>query len=273
MSCLHPANRLRSRGFLMAKHSPQNARAAFTLIELLVVIAIIGILAAMLFPAFAKARENARRSACSSNMKQLGLAFIQYLQDYDERYPKAGNFQAWGNGGHWVTGTNVTGAMPDQSQTLSLFNPPYTATGVRANISGGALYPYTKSEQIYVCPSNRNADQAGLSYSMNCMMSGAAEFAIQSPTEIVLLVDEAYPSDGYFWADADATASDQLTQVHNGGGNLLYADGHVKFIPFARFPIGDNDVVANAGAMKTRSTEFPRFFESAYSTSNKCSFN
>lgn len=60
-------------------------RRAFTLIELLVVIAIIAILAAILFPVFARAREKARQASCSSNLKQLGLAFIQYTQDYDER--------------------------------------------------------------------------------------------------------------------------------------------------------------------------------------------
>ena len=59
----------------------------FTLIELLVVIAIIAILAAILFPVFARARENARRSSCQSNMKQIGLGFMQYTQDYDEQYP------------------------------------------------------------------------------------------------------------------------------------------------------------------------------------------
>ncbi len=65
----------------------QSRFSAFTLIELLVVIAIIAILAAILFPVFARARENARRSSCSSNLKQLGLALAQYTQDYDGSYP------------------------------------------------------------------------------------------------------------------------------------------------------------------------------------------
>ena len=66
----------------------QKAKRGFTLIELLVVIAIISILAAILFPVFARARENARRASCQSNMKQAGLAFMQYTQDYDERLPQ-----------------------------------------------------------------------------------------------------------------------------------------------------------------------------------------
>src|SRR5687767_16034754 len=86
----------------------QSLKRGFTLIELLVVIAIIAIIAAILFPVFARARENARRSACSSNMKQLGLAVIQYAQDYDEIMPPAyldGN--CYTGGGHGAT--NLSG--------------------------------------------------------------------------------------------------------------------------------------------------------------------
>ncbi|RYG66851.1 DUF1559 domain-containing protein, partial [bacterium] len=73
-------------------------RQAFTLIELLVVIAIIAILAAILFPVFGRARENARRSSCQSNLKQIGLGIIQYVQDYDEKFPSAMSDQVSVNG-------------------------------------------------------------------------------------------------------------------------------------------------------------------------------
>lgn len=244
-------------------------RNAFTLIELLTVIAIIAILASMLLPSLSRAREMARRTSCASNMKQLGLGFLQYSQDYDERYPKAGNWQTWGDGGHWVKGVNGSG-NEGAPGALAAFVPPYQARDAVANISGGAIYPYIKSTQVYVCPSSRDGQKTGLSYSMNCTLAGQANFSVQSDTEVALLVDEAYPSDGYFWATDDATASDQMTQVHNGGGNILFCDGHVKFYPYAKFYAGDN-TDTNSRTMKTRRTGQPRFFDSDGTTA--CTFN
>src|SRR5438045_9113804 len=106
----------------VAPHHPQiRKRFGFTLIELLVVIAIIAILAAILFPVFARARENARRASCQSNMKQMGLGLLQYTQDYDEMLP-------FGNGG------------------------ASSAVGW-----AGQMYPYVKSTQLYKCPNDTTA--------------------------------------------------------------------------------------------------------------------
>jgi len=101
----------------------------FTLIELLVVIAIIGILAAILFPVFARARENARRSSCLSNLKQIGLAMMQYTQDYDER-------------------------MVSYSLAYS-YKTPSGATGSSAQWTW-MLQPYVKNVQVFNCPSESN---------------------------------------------------------------------------------------------------------------------
>ena len=108
-------------------HQPlKNRRAAFTLVELLVVVAIIAILAAILFPVFARARENARRSSCSSNLKQLGLGLRQYAQDYDGR----------------VIIGDVTGHYNGQMNQR-----------FRHVLWMDVVYPYVKSEQIFNCPS------------------------------------------------------------------------------------------------------------------------
>ena len=119
-------------------------RKGFTLIELLVVIAIIAILAAILFPVFARAREAARQSSCSSNLKQLGTAMLMYVQDYDDTLPGAAPFSAASPYGHWVLAYN-NGAGQNMAQP-----GPFP-------VDQGALFPYVKNAQVYQCPSDSNA--------------------------------------------------------------------------------------------------------------------
>jgi len=116
--------------------------AGFTLIELLVVIAIIAILAAILFPVFARARENARRSSCQSNLKQIGVAMMQYIEDYDN-----------------VMVADWYGDLPnEETYPINAAIPRYKWLD--------AIEPYTKSEQLFTCPSaikdlDRNNDGQG----------------------------------------------------------------------------------------------------------------
>lgn len=104
---------------------PYNPKAAFTLIELLVVISIIALLAAILFPVFGRARENARRSSCMSNMKQIGLGTMQYTQDYDEYLPDANYISSAVTDPKWMD----------------------------------VIFPYVKSAQLFSCPSDAGANR------------------------------------------------------------------------------------------------------------------
>jgi prepilin-type N-terminal cleavage/methylation domain-containing protein/prepilin-type processing-associated H-X9-DG protein len=130
-------------------------KKGFTLIELLVVIAIIAILAAILFPVFARARENARRASCQSNLKQIGLATVQYSQDYDEElYPHRFNLP-----------TGQTNPLASQFPTIS-----GKALGKVFWIS--LLQPYARSYQIFVCPSNANGWYGANPDGLSCSGSG-----------------------------------------------------------------------------------------------------
>jgi len=196
-------------------------RKGFTLIELLVVIAIIAILAAILFPVFAKAREKARQTSCLSNMKQMGLATMQYAQDYDERTPRFRQY-TWGTA-------------------------PIGPYGVAANcwlcpMCGGDLDPYTKNTQAFLCPSSNLSQGAGGhggSYGYNCAVNGIKLGQMQAASAIPMWSDA---NCHYINPDADRTAGGcnpcgMVTPCprvawsrHNGGLNINFADGHAKWL-------------------------------------------
>jgi prepilin-type N-terminal cleavage/methylation domain-containing protein/prepilin-type processing-associated H-X9-DG protein len=227
----------------MSPNVRRRPRAGFTLIELLVVIAIISILASILFPAFATAREKGRQTACLSNIKQLTTALMMYTQDYDEMLPGAGR-----------AGTNPICALEaTNSWVLKQRIDENTNRCVpeALPIRNGALYPYVKNEQVYVCTSDQFGRAKTLSYSMNGRLDGSTLAAIGTPTDCVLLVDEARTlNDGYFEPPATTLPADAAQQgyvgyflaeqpkkQHNGGANIAFADGHAKwFRPEAMRP-------------------------------------
>jgi prepilin-type N-terminal cleavage/methylation domain-containing protein/prepilin-type processing-associated H-X9-DG protein len=260
----------------------EKKRFGFTLIEILVVIAIIAILAAILFPVFARARENARRASCQSNLKQLGLGIKMYTQDYDERVPPI-----------------EINAIADADATH-----PYGWAD--------AVQPYLKSTQIFQCPSEKwgarypndpifngprpTGPGAGYTdYWMNILASktaaqgsggkSIAEFAY--PSQTILLGDgggtwtnyPAFFSDSRYYSDgvvnsstaigACASASapnlarikDEGSTRHLEGTNFAFADGHVKWLKGAgddthSAGVKDCNVThANAGGMATFSLQ------------------
>ena len=205
-------------------------RKAFTLIELLVVIAIIAILAAILFPVFAKAREKARQSSCQANLKQIGLALHQYVQDYDQRNP-------------CNDVTNVAGV----TQSIEI--------GWDGWVSNG-LIPYIKNYQIFQCPSRQNGDflmpQTGrrVSYGYNYLsFYNTAEADISNSAAGISQLFVMYDSD-WSWNNCGVPSTCDIqtrdlqafntgntagkTVWHNNKGNYLYADGHVKTVDWSQ---------------------------------------
>ena len=187
-------------------------RLGFTLIELLVVIAIIAILAAILFPVFAKAREAARRASCLNNMKQLGTGIMMYVQDYDESYmPRRGGGIA--NGGHW----------------------------------GYVIQPYVKNDKLFICPSNDASNSTTIgtpvpdpgfrlrrSYGVNGWifddeLFGLRSARIDTPAQNIMIAEQTANHDdfaGYWWGQA--TYRDVGFAGHSATVNLIYFDGHAK---------------------------------------------
>jgi len=204
-------------------------RHGFTLIELLVVIAIIAILAAILFPVFARAREKARQASCSSNIKQLTLAMLMYLSDYDQRY--VGVYE-WG--------------LPGQRWWWMHH-----------------IQPYVKNHQLFECPSYDNAlnpgncegrirGGIGLTWAWTPIegpggdlgwLSRKKETSIERPAEFILMGDSNCMGFGPYnnapfgpstnpaaWQGGAWPGNGGAINRHNDGMNVGYADGHVKFI-------------------------------------------
>lgn len=209
------------------KRKTMKTRVAFTLIELLVVIAVISIIAAILFPVFAKAREKGRQTACLSNQRQLGMAFLAYAQDNDERLPGATDGTAGeGKPGGWIF--------------YKVFGTPAAAPVF--DIARGDLFPYVKNKAVYTCPSDGPGQTAGDSYSLNsCLVAYAAPgvnpgkplSAFSAPSVTMLLGEEAMTDrDPPYFSTDDGfqnLRSNVFSTRHFGGIDIVFLDGHAKF--------------------------------------------
>jgi len=261
-------------GFIPPRHQ-RAARSGFTLIELLVVIAIIAILAAILFPVFARARENARRSSCQSNLKQIALGIKQYTQDYDELFP-----------------IQIT---PNASSA----RPPVAWAD--------EIQPYIKSLQLYQCPSDITPPQAStapnsksyIDYFINAALGntgtattpaytngGISEAAVENSSLTILVADgdgnsgnstARYRSNGFQTSgDVSSTATSWMSpsygpvggglatsagvlQKHLEGGNVAFVDGHVKWFKLNDATAAQKGRIYNARTPFSVSQNSPTF--------------
>ncbi len=219
-------------------------RRGFTLIELLVVIAVIAIIAVILLPVFARVRERARQTTCASNLRQIGLATMQYVGDNNETlFPVLA--QAEGNGViQW-----------------SFYQPPQQA----ADTSRGRLGPYLKSVGVWNCPSASDAPSGSIpllpdlpSYGINQELEfvelaqhhPATLAQIQSPTETILAAECVFPDNGavlgHFggpYAYLPSSPGCLIHGPHSGMANILWFDGHVR----ARRPVAHPCSIAGDG--------------------------
>jgi prepilin-type N-terminal cleavage/methylation domain-containing protein/prepilin-type processing-associated H-X9-DG protein len=213
----------------------RNGRRGFTLIELLVVIAIIAILASILFPVFARARENARRSSCQNNLKQIGLGIMQYTQDYDEKFPMSLQ--------NWSVPIAAAAGTPGAKYITS-------NGGVNGHHVSwmDMIFPYIKSVQIFECPSGRipgGETQNASSYGYNRLIGAGPAITTNAAISIATVTR----ADGVFismdWNNnynnyqpyydrypsmLSPLGSNNITLRHFDGTNFVYVDGHVKWL-------------------------------------------
>ena len=234
---------------MLSRPATLRLRRGFTLIELLVVIAIIAILAAILFPVFAQARAKAKQASCASNLKQITLAYMGYVQDYDETFPPTDYYNSpTADANYYVTWINMIDpyvksgvqGSSDKSQVKSVFFCPVydfptpDRDPLIANIPGSrGLFSYGSNS--YLMPNYRNVPNSGAVYMTNFPLHTLANVDASANTVMVS------PNLG---KTPDATGKDTTYDLgsninnayymnartrHNNGANFGFVDGHVKW--------------------------------------------
>jgi len=213
----------------------------FTLIELLVVVAIISILAAILFPVFARARENARRASCLSNLKQIGLGVMMYTQDYDEKYPFS--YPSVES----ERTKQADKSMPGYKFTTTLATPDHWVTWM------DRIYPYVKSTQLFVCPSAPSTTSPSYGYNRVSVYEGISMSDVKEASKTALSMDmnstyAAYSmncGEGGLWLSNKTSTYHQYVALHLDGANFMFYDGHAKWLSY-------NNVAITSGTCTSR---------------------
>lgn len=216
-----------------ARHNRTVQRNAFTLIELLVVIAIIAILAAILFPVFARARENARRASCQSNLKQIGLGIAQYTQDYDEKLPYIENESSPVGGQFASDNTYWADGIQPYVKSTQIFLCPSSRRDNSAPPLGGGTKPTDATCNFHYAPARWNA-RAALWVQYYGHGAPTALSEVNSPADTLSVGDRSDVQGYMIQPDLNlgvgVTNYGRASDIHLAGGNWLFADGHVKWL-------------------------------------------